>query len=109
MSKTVPAVALSSAMLVLGKGESHGQRSLAGYSPRGNKVLDTTERGHRQICSSMVFFCGIQRFQCVYRIRAIQASCCNNISRSLRGMTQLTHSFPLYMGRAHMGYHTLYG
>ena len=25
-------------------GESHGQRSLAGYSPRGRKELDTTER-----------------------------------------------------------------
>ena len=24
-------------------GESHGQRSLAGYSPRGHKELDTTE------------------------------------------------------------------
>ena len=25
-------------------GESHGQRSMAGYSPRGRKELDTTER-----------------------------------------------------------------
>ena len=25
-------------------GESHGQRSLAGYSPRGHKELDTTEQ-----------------------------------------------------------------
>ena len=25
-------------------GESHGQRSLAGYSPRGRKESDTTER-----------------------------------------------------------------
>ena len=25
-------------------GEVHGQRSLAGYSPRGNKESDTTER-----------------------------------------------------------------
>ena len=89
--------------------ESHGQRSLAGYSPWGHKVLDTTEHGHRQSCSSMVFSCGIQRFQCVYCIRAIQASCCNNISRSLRGTTQLTHSFSLYMGRAHMGQPTHIG
>ena len=29
-------------------GESHGQRSLAGYSPRGRKELDTTERLHTQ-------------------------------------------------------------
>ena len=27
-------------------GESHGQRSLVGYSPRGHKELDTTERLH---------------------------------------------------------------
>ena len=27
-------------------GESHGQRSLAGYSPRGRKESDTTERVH---------------------------------------------------------------
>ena len=25
-------------------GESHGQRSLVGYSPRGHRELDTTER-----------------------------------------------------------------
>ena len=27
-------------------GESHGRRSLMGYSPRGRKELDTTERLH---------------------------------------------------------------
>ena len=27
-------------------GESHGQRSLVGYSPRGHKESDTTERFH---------------------------------------------------------------
>ena len=27
-------------------GESHGQKSLVGYSPQGRKVLDTTERLH---------------------------------------------------------------
>ena len=27
-------------------GESHGQRSLVGYSPRGRKELDMTERVH---------------------------------------------------------------
>ena len=27
-------------------GESHGQRSQVGYSPRGHKELDTTERLH---------------------------------------------------------------
>ena len=27
-------------------GESHGQKSLVGYSPRGRKELDTTERLH---------------------------------------------------------------
>ena len=29
-------------------GESHGQRSLVGYSPRGRKESDTTERLHFQ-------------------------------------------------------------
>ena len=29
---------------VLLPGKSHGRRSLAGYSPRGHKELDTTER-----------------------------------------------------------------
>ena len=27
-------------------GESHGQRGLAGYSPRGHKELDMTEHAH---------------------------------------------------------------
>ena len=27
-------------------GESHGQRSLVGYNPRGRKELDTTEQLH---------------------------------------------------------------
>ena len=31
---------------VLLPGESHGQRSLVGYSPWGRKELDTTERLH---------------------------------------------------------------
>ena len=31
---------------VLLPGESHGQRSLVGYSPRGRKESDTTERLH---------------------------------------------------------------
>ena len=31
---------------VLLPGESHGQRSLVGYSPRGHKELDTTEQLH---------------------------------------------------------------
>ena len=32
-------------------GESYGRRSLAGYSPRGPKELDTTERLHFQLKS----------------------------------------------------------
>ena len=34
-------------------GESHGQGSLAGYSPCGRKELDTTERLHRHIISNI--------------------------------------------------------
>ena len=35
-------------------GKSHGQRSLAGYSPQGRKELDMTERLH-----FLSFFCPI--------------------------------------------------
>ena len=35
-------------------GESHGQRSLAGYSPRGHKESDVTERLHTLILSKTV-------------------------------------------------------
>ena len=39
-------------------GESHGRRSLVGYSPWGRKELDTTERLHftfTSLCSSLLF------------------------------------------------------
>ena len=37
-------------IIVFLPGESHGQRSLAGYSPRGHKASDTTEATqHRQL------------------------------------------------------------
>ena len=36
-------------------GESHGQRSLAGYSPRGQKDLDTTETTVSVVQQSNVF------------------------------------------------------
>ena len=32
-------------------GESHGQRSLAAYSPWGCKESDTIEHAHRHICN----------------------------------------------------------
>ena len=36
-------------------GESHGQRSLVGYSPRGRKELGTTERPYllTHLCTQM--------------------------------------------------------
>ena len=34
--------------LVLSPGESHGQRSLVGYSPGGHRESDMTERLHRE-------------------------------------------------------------
>ena len=40
--------------LVFLPGESHGRKSLVGYSPRGRKELDTTERLH--------FLSGFQHF-----------------------------------------------
>ena len=36
-------------------GESHGQRSLAGYSPQGRRESDTTERLSVPICGHMIF------------------------------------------------------
>ena len=35
-------------------GESHGQRSLAGYSPRGRKESNTTERLHTHTLKALV-------------------------------------------------------
>ena len=37
---------LEKEMAVFLPGESHGQRSLVGYSPQGSKGSDTTERLH---------------------------------------------------------------
>ena len=45
-------------------GESHGRRSLVGYSPRGRKESDTTERLHfpgLQICLLPVFSYGEEK------------------------------------------------
>ena len=36
-------------------GESHGRRSLVGYSPRGRKESDTTERLHLKISNSLLY------------------------------------------------------
>ena len=40
-------------------GESHGRRSLVGYSPRGRKELDTTERLHLHL-----LFCNREQGSC---------------------------------------------
>ena len=34
-------------------GKPHGQRSLAGYNPRGHKELDTTEQARRHLEASV--------------------------------------------------------
>ena len=34
-------------------GQSHGQRSLGGYSPRGRKESDTTEHAHTQCLNAI--------------------------------------------------------
>ena len=43
-------------------GKSHGQRSLADYSPWDHKELDTTERMHLFGCSGLL--CGTQDLRC---------------------------------------------
>ena len=54
-------------------GESHGQRSLAGCSPRGCRELDTTERAH--IVSIAVFVLSIQQpDQILFPYRLLQKS-----------------------------------
>ena len=40
--------------LVFLLGEFHGQRSLKGYSPRGHKELDTTQRLHSIMMVMMI-------------------------------------------------------
>ena len=50
-------------------GDSGGQRSLAGYSPWGQKELDTTEQlndsNHRLTLRTLSFLLGHQEFCCV--------------------------------------------
>ena len=48
-------------------GESHGQRSLAGYSPRGHKESDTTERltlSLSQYSPPLLLILPLSRFTC---------------------------------------------
>ena len=47
-------------------GESHGQRSLVGYSPRGRKELDTSERLHLQITKVLHVIWCVTKYQIEY-------------------------------------------
>ena len=47
-------------------GESHGQRSLAGYSPRSRKQSDTTERLHFHFQD--LFLAKVKDFSVVFKI-----------------------------------------
>ena len=49
---------LEKEMAVFLPGESHGQRSLAGYSPRGFKELDRSERLHFHLVSLHILSLG---------------------------------------------------
>ena len=53
---------------VLLPGESHGRRSLVGYSPRGSKELDTTERLHFHF-NIYLGGCGKNRQMCHLKTR----------------------------------------
>ena len=44
-------------------GKSHGQRSLAGYSPWGCKELDMTEHTHTDVCDQDCGYCSL--YYCV--------------------------------------------
>ena len=51
-------------------GESHGRRSLVGYSPWGRKESDTTERLHLHLWIYFNFFPSIQqRYSYVYHVK----------------------------------------
>ena len=52
-------------------GESHGRRSLVGYSPRGHKELDTTERLHFQ--SRLCFVRVISKIQFLRNQKEVKA------------------------------------
>ena len=58
-------------------GESHGQRSLEGYSPWGRKELDTTERpAHYKMLENII-------------------SCCNHIRQNSNSLNHTKSSFSL--------------
>ena len=61
-------------------GESHGQRSLVGYSPWGHKESDTTDwltHTFVSIFSNLIFIC-IQRALCEYKkTQAVSTACFN--------------------------------
>ena len=58
-------------------GESHGQRSLVGYSPRGRKESDTTERLQWSLPSGVVV--GIERKVLIlgiaHRVQSLSTMC----------------------------------
>ena len=52
--------------------ESHGQRSLVGYSPQGHKELDTTEWLSRHaIPASLWFYIHLKRYCCLHKMLSI--------------------------------------
>ena len=57
---------------VLLPGESHGRRSLVGYSPRGRKESDTTERLH--IYFHFLYFIEVQLIYNVVLVSGVQQS-----------------------------------
>ena len=61
------------AALVFLPGESHGQRSMAGYSPWGHKELDMTEQlsTHKYINNSLCYTVGL----CCLSILSVYANC----------------------------------
>ena len=62
-------------------GESHGWRSLVGYSPWGRKESDTTERLHS--LHSLIFLLSVCQYQSMYdvdkEVKFIQSMLCSNI------------------------------
>ena len=53
-------------------GESHGQRSLVGYSPWGHKDLDTTEHTAQGPCTRLWWLCSVTQFSTISDLGQIQ-------------------------------------
>ena len=76
-------------------GESHGQRSLVGYSPRGHKESDRTEATkhthstHIDIFNIFSYLIKFQKFHCCYSFAKLCPTLCDPMDCSTPGFPVL--------------------